>query len=851
MKATLFLGFAALLTAFWRSASASTKHLIWTVSVVSSLALPFAGLAMKKLDARLAVPVRMPVATITADIASPLEGGDMAAAETIAEAAPVPAGSRVEEASATDMKSPVPARVELPALAAVAASSIAGDFRSDWRRYAVILWAAGAIAALLPLLVAILRIRLITGRASAVKDSWTHLIEKTPAISHLSARVKVLESSEMAMPMTWGVRRPTLLVPAAARQWPEWKRRNILLHELAHVERRDCLTQLAAEVACAMYWFNPLLWVAAHRMRVERELACDDCVITAGAPASDYAQNLLEVARSLRAPAFTSATAIAMARPSQLSGRLLAVLDVRRNRKGVTRPVFAGASFLATAAVVVLASLTTRAVDARAAEAPRNTIPASPPEVASPSTRAERVSSYLPIPVSIVQATQVPAVGLTAAVGDRSRGAIFASPLSVRAAPVLSPQSRLREAAQCWEREDSKSNVSIQSNSHDSRDSWTVRYTRDGCSLEVRAEGKFKLRPDLADLESISGGGWFRVEERDGRNSRRIEIRSGPGGALEHAYWVNGDRATYDDAARRWLASTLLAVERRTAFTADTRVPQLYRAGGLRGLLSEIAMMPSDYAKSRYFGSLLEMDLPLDTNALNEVVARAASDLKGSDYYLSQMLGTLASHRSANEHTWRAYAQAAGGMKSDYYRSQALKKVLNSDKLRAADVGFLLRSAAGIDSDYYLSDLLKSVAAKFPLNEATTAVYAEALSSIESDHYKAQALISLVQNGHVGDWTSFFSSVATIGSGTYRRQALNAALKHDPLTRDIVLAVIAQVPRMESDYEASQVLATVARSYKLDGELREAYEKATDSIESDHYRGTALVALRKSASNQR
>jgi beta-lactamase regulating signal transducer with metallopeptidase domain len=882
VKATLILAFAGLLTAFWRTASASARHLVWTIAVASALILPLAAVGMAKLGTpRLAVPLRMPVATITADIAPDLP--DPVVIDESAKAIGEPVMPAADEGSVSEgIASPVTAQIELPALAAIVASSVGGGVLSDWRRYAMILWAAGAIVALLPLLIAVLRVRILARHARVVTDSsWTYLIERTPAVSHLSSRVRILESQDMAMPMTWGVTHPTLLLPSGARTWPEWKRRNILLHELAHIERRDCLTQLVAEAACAVYWFNPLAWVAAHRMRVERELACDDCVISAGAPASDYAQNLLEVARSLRAPALTSSTAIAMARPSQLSGRLLAVLDARRNRQGVTRSVFAGASFIAAIAVVVLASLTTRAVTAAAAEAP---IFAAPGEIVSPPLAAPS-AKHLPMPISIVHATQIPAVGLTAAVGPASaNGALSARPLAIPGAPTLGVLTRLPGMAQsCWEGSDSKANTSITSNSTDSRESWTVRYTRDDCSLEIKSQGKFELRADLSDLESISSDGWFRVEEREGRNSRRVEIRRGAGGTLEHAYWVNGNRVAWGDAGRGWLASTLLRVERRTAFAASTRVPQLYRTGGLRGVLSEISQMDSDYPKSKYYGTLLEMDVPLDGNTLNDVVGRAANDLKSSDYYLSQVLGKLAAHRSANEGTWRAFTQASSGMKSDYYKSQSLKKVLNSGKLGTDDVGVLLNAAAGIESDYYLSDLLKSVAARYALNEATTNIYAEAMSSIESDHYrmqvlttmnsadrwdprttsfvlasirkmdsdhyKSQSLISLVKNKHVSDWNAFFAAAGTIGSGTYRRQTLNAALQHDPLTRDIVAGVIAQVPRMESDYEASQVLVTVARSYKLDGDLREAYEKATDSIESEHYRGSALVALRRNASN--
>jgi hypothetical protein len=157
--------------------------------------------------------------------------------------------------------------------------------------------------------------------------------------------------------LTWGALRPVVLAPAEAGAWPDERRRMVLLHELAHIRRWDWLTQLAAHFACAVYWFNPLVWLAARQMRIERERACDDVVLASGARASDYAGELLAVAARLSNSHTTALAAVSMARRRELEVRLHAILDGRRSRAGLTRrPVCLGMAF-AAAAMVPLAML--------------------------------------------------------------------------------------------------------------------------------------------------------------------------------------------------------------------------------------------------------------------------------------------------------------------------------------------------------------------------------------------------------------------------------------------------------------------------------------------------------------
>ncbi len=160
---------------------------------------------------------------------------------------------------------------------------------------------------------------------------WALLLREACDQLRLRRPVRLLQSADNPMPLTWGWWRPVVLLPADAAHWPAERRRVVLLHELAHAKRWDCLTQTVARIVCALYWVNPLVWLAVRQMCVERERACDDLVLNSGCRASDYAAHLVEIARTFRrAPQLAG---IAMARSSQLQGRVAAIVDASRVRR--------------------------------------------------------------------------------------------------------------------------------------------------------------------------------------------------------------------------------------------------------------------------------------------------------------------------------------------------------------------------------------------------------------------------------------------------------------------------------------------------------------------------------------
>ena len=152
-------------------------------------------------------------------------------------------------------------------------------------------------------------------------------------------------------PHVAGLFRSVVMMPPSAGQWTTEERQAALIHELTHMRRRDRCTQAVAQLACAIYWFNPLVWYAAAGLAQERERACDDEVLRIGVRPSAYAALLLDLAR--RTAPWTPVTALSMARPTAIEGRLVMILaDVRRTPRRSTRWLVGGAVAAFSAAIL-------------------------------------------------------------------------------------------------------------------------------------------------------------------------------------------------------------------------------------------------------------------------------------------------------------------------------------------------------------------------------------------------------------------------------------------------------------------------------------------------------------------
>ena len=387
-KAVLLLGLAGLVALAFKNASAALRHWIWSLALASVLVLlplsllvpswPVAfwhGAPFSTAASGVPLPEVAPTAPPpeVAPTVPPPEVAPTVPPPNI-EAAPAPDPLVLQSGTSTlvwEEAAHAAAPVEVPqsegvvAQADVAGTDVAwADVAWEAARgmsgaaWAMLLWAIGAVAVLAYFALGTIRAWWWTWRAEPVRDeAWTSLAKDVAWMLCLKRPVRLLWSEKAAMPMVWGLFRPVVLLPKSAATWTAERRRVVLLHEMAHIQRWDPLTQALAQVACALHWCNPFVWWGARRLRVERERACDDQVITSGTKASTYASHLLAIARSLRATPGAAFGTVSMARPSQLEGRLLAILEPNLSRRTLSRARSVSTGMFFAAALVPLAAM--------------------------------------------------------------------------------------------------------------------------------------------------------------------------------------------------------------------------------------------------------------------------------------------------------------------------------------------------------------------------------------------------------------------------------------------------------------------------------------------------------------
>ncbi|WP_412069044.1 M56 family metallopeptidase [Rubrivirga sp. IMCC43871] len=320
VKGTVVLALGALAAALLRRSSAALLHWVWVATFGALLAVPVLGALGPSW--RVAI---LPDAVSThspAPLTSPSER---------------PRESSIGHPTASS-PSPGPARREL----GIAPSPASIALWLGW------LWSLGVIGVGVGWLRGFMLGRRLVRTSQVLTDEvWSTRLRAAAQASGLRTPVWLRRSECLSVPVAWGWGRPTVVLPPQSATWDAELATAVLLHEIAHLRRRDAWTQALAQAALALHWPNPLAWIAYRRFLHAREQACDDAVLQIGAPPTAYAAHLVAVARELLGARRPLASVLPMIGPDQLETRVRSILDGRRRRGQVSRWTMAATLALA------------------------------------------------------------------------------------------------------------------------------------------------------------------------------------------------------------------------------------------------------------------------------------------------------------------------------------------------------------------------------------------------------------------------------------------------------------------------------------------------------------------------
>ena len=761
IKGGIVIVLAAGIAWLLRRESAAARHSVWTAAIVAQLLIPAFGILLPTW--RVGVFDAPPVLAPDGQVAP---APSVEATESSKSAAGVPAG-----------KTPAPAPVSGPSVTA----------RISPLMIVAGLWILGALVVLLRLVVGTVIVSRMAVRGQRVVDEkWLGTMHRLAVTLGIKRPLTLLRGDTVGVPVTWGIVYPVVFLPADADAWPEDRRHYVLVHEMAHVKRLDAFTQLVAQMVTAIFWFNPLVWLAVSRMRRERENACDDYVLAHGTRASEYASDLLELVRSIgsrnktvAAPAFA---ALAMARRSEFEGRMLSILDPEARRTSLSRArliACTGAALVLIAPLAAFSPFDTRA----------NTVEINP--LAQRNVEPPRVDTKLPV-----------ASTKTAAPATSSSETSTTVPLTFSGA-AGSPCDRI-------------SNTSSQSiHSHDDSDAPAARSIQvvrrsPGYCFEAAINGRLSFTNDDHDVRDMAPEARLRIREHTSAADREIVLVPDAGG-IRREYYANGSRATYDASAQSWFSSVLQIAIRESGVDAARRVTRIAQARGSAGVMEEIGAMQSSGAKRNYYLAYLQSNLQITDGDLARLVRQAQTDLAASSGDLSMVLTTVGQRGLRGQQIRTAFGAAAESIASDGDKTGVLTQVaMTADRDMLIEV---MRVARTIGSDGDKSRLLITSAARYLVG----------------------------RDAELRD--AYFTVVEQVGSDGDRSRVIISAAAYGSADEAVTLACIRATHTISSDGDkASVLISIVSRRLLVNQRIKDLFLAETNRISSDGDRARVLTA---------
>jgi beta-lactamase regulating signal transducer with metallopeptidase domain len=816
IKGAILVIIAGAATYLLRSRSAASRHAVWTAAVIGHLAIPALFLILPAWT----MPVLPPTPWMTAAPSSAVAPTATPATNKVGQAPPVLDKTSLGASNAEQRDPSTPVKT---VSGSSAATTPAGSrTRLSTVQVLAAVWLIGALLVLLRLAVGTWRVGRLAREGARVEDGvWLSLTQRLANRLGVTRPLILLRGEKLAVPVTWGIVYPAVLLPQDADTWSEERRRFVLVHEMAHVKRFDALTQLLAQLSLAVFWFDPLVWVAAHRMRVEREHACDDYVLRDGTPPSLYAGELLEMVRSIGTPSHDTAApafaALAMARRSEFEGRMLAILDPRLDRQTFNRR-----STVMTFLVVALLTFPLAALRPfHQPAAPRDEFPDS--FKVSISEPEKNVSA-------------VPSDG-----GGKTTPAAAAS--------KTSQSSQTEWTCEAYPVGTELHGTSTHVAAHDDGNEQSIRYlvSERGRCTEATIVGKAAFSPDETRVTRLAPGGFASFRERTSAGDRIVSISPTGDGSLNYAAALNGKAVPFDAPMQNWLAGILPEILREAPINTRDRVERIRSQSGVSGVLSMISHIRSTNAKRSHYEALLEGGQMSSADA-EKIATQAPRDLASSSGDLSAVLQKLPRNAVRSAPARNALAGALSRIQSSGDKANTLQILAPN-----ADPEMLLllaRAAEDVQSSGDKANFLITTASEYltPGSESLRAAYFRTASTVQSSGDMANVLISAMPYGHANtpitlEVVETSKRLASSGDAANVLISLISQGLVQPNNPRATLALIERTMTMDSSGDRANVLISLAGSGVLSNkQVKDAYIKAAMALPSDGDRANALAA---------
>lgn len=397
-KGAFLFGGAGFAAGLLRHRSAAIRHALWTATAICALLLPTLELTLPRWS--------LPQSATPLTTSVPMSG-ELAATSTATDSPQreMHNGSLLAMVAKDDAAAASSAEIRpefassvAPAVISQGANVTSMSRLPGWSlaTWVGAVWIVGFVVSLAPVVYGVWMLSRLRRRGERIVNGklWAQC-QDTAALLGFCGPIELVLSNRHGIPMTWGFLRPVLLLPREALNWSEPRLRMVLLHELAHMQRADYLSQLLGQLMRAAHWFNPLAWWSLRKLRCEAEQACDDMVLAAGADAADYAEQLVCITTNARGGTYAPAPALGMGRAARLQWRVQAILDPMTSRQPLS--VRAAGSILVVMLVITGVTAAYGAV-ARGADLAQEPVPAAA-NVATP-TAQEQKSDPPPKPAS-------------------------------------------------------------------------------------------------------------------------------------------------------------------------------------------------------------------------------------------------------------------------------------------------------------------------------------------------------------------------------------------------------------------------------------------------------------------